>query len=506
MGRKGNKTTTQRRTSGVKTRLQKENFIKNNQVNQEISTTHINDSKILTFTVASQTETINNTDNPENFSDNSSLETSSQNSNSTDSSLNNEDSHSGIKMSSPKPQMLVGLITCFDGTKNTNIDNFLLQAEDLLNKTDYSPEDKVTILKCKITSLAKEKLMKDLSLFNETNLETFKTKLRLLFKPKLNFSSAQSQFNSVKQKPGQNLTDFLLEFNFAADQMIKIAGDEADSNKMTDQLKLSNFLKAIRSDISNELRKTCPTSFQEACATALKLEEGFSQTEFFEINNIQVQQNSETLNTLIKIHSETSEQVQSLVAEVNNLKLKLNTPYSKSEEKFCTFCKKKSHYVEQCWKKNGNRQIQTDNLENKKSFQNYTNNPQDNYRDNNFQAQRPNFQNQGGTYQNFGNYASGYQNYPPPGFYPTPYSPHFPYGNPMGDYYHPNSNQNYQTHHSARHNGFEGKNTQYKKRYRNDQFTQKDSNQTENNENKNRTGSNDNKQQHKNNANKAPEN
>lgn len=59
-------------------------------------------------------------------------------------------------MSSPKTQMLVSLINCFDGTKKANIDNFLLHAEDLLNKRDYSDESKVTIVKYKITSLAKE--------------------------------------------------------------------------------------------------------------------------------------------------------------------------------------------------------------------------------------------------------------------------------------------------------------------------------------------------------------
>lgn len=106
--------------------------------------------------------------------------------------------------------MLVSLINSFDGTKKVNIDNFLLHAEDLLNKRDYSDESKVTILKYKITSLAKEKLMKDLSLFNETNLETFKIKLRYLFKPKIDFCSAQSQLNSINQKPDQPLTDFFL--------------------------------------------------------------------------------------------------------------------------------------------------------------------------------------------------------------------------------------------------------------------------------------------------------
>lgn len=472
MTKRGNKGSVHRRSSGVKTRLQLKKFIENNQVNPENLSNKSSDSKNRISTTSSGNK-INNC-----YSD---------------------------KMALPKPQILVGLINCFDGTKNSNIDNFLLQAEDLLNKTDYSNEAKVTILKCKITSSAKEKLMKDLSLFNETNLETFKTKLRDLFRPKINFSSAQTQFNSVKQKPGQTLTDFLLEFNYAADQMIKIAGDEANTSKITDQLKLTNFLKAIRSDISTELRKTCPSSFQEACDTALKLEEGFSQSDFFEINNIQVQQNSETLNTLIKIHSETSEQVQSLVTEVNNLKLRLSNSHSEPETKFCTFCKKQSHYVEQCWKKNGNKYNQSDNSEDRKTFLNVQGNSEVNYQDNNFQVQRYKHQNYEGPYPNAGNYAYGYQNYPPPGPYATPYNPYPPFRGHMGEYNYFNPTPNYQAYNYTRHNGYKGENNQHKKKQRSDHFSQKDSRHTDNNDHKNRAGSSENKQ-HKKNPNKNAEN
>lgn len=132
--------------------------------------------------------------------------------------------------------------------------------------------------------------------------------------------------------------------------MIKIAGDEARSSKITDQLKLANILKAIWGDIPKELCKTCPACFQGAYDTALKLKEGFWQQISSKLITFKYNRNSEKLNTLNKIHATITEQEQYLITEVNYLKLWLNNPHSTSESKFCTYCKKKSSYIDQCWK------------------------------------------------------------------------------------------------------------------------------------------------------------
>lgn len=217
------------------------------------------------------------------------------------------------------------------------------------------------------------------------------------------------------------------------------------------------------------------------------------RTEFFEINNIQVQQNSEKLKTLNKINAETTEKVQYLVTEVNYLKLWLKNPHSTSESKFCTYCKKKSYYVGQCWKKNGNRHNQTDNSEDKITFQNYNNSSEDK----NFQTPRPNYQNDNGEYKTFEIMQKDIK-LSTTRILSCPVQTRAP---PIGVigviiiilFVIPTIRHN--TLHVTMHS--KG-NNQHKKKYRSDQFARKNSRQTHNNEHRNRTGPNGTKQQHKN--------
>lgn len=290
-------------------------------------------------------------------------------------------------MAAPTAEQLVGLIYSFDNKKETNINYFLLQFDNLIEQTNYGPSHKLTILKAKITGPARDRLMQDESVFLETDLKKFKEKLKELFAIKCNFSSAQNLFFGLKQNPNQSISDFIAEFNAAANIYIKKSGqDTAEQNntKFLDQMKLARFLDAIRADIGLEIRKNMPENFAEACKVALKLEEAYSQTNIQEINAIATSKETEILNKLDKLSSESADQIRTLVTEINNLKLRVKDRNEK-DNKYCEFCKRDTHDTQNCWFKDSHKNEKSEYRGNSYSpnrgFQNTQNRPyRHNYR------------------------------------------------------------------------------------------------------------------------------
>lgn len=161
--------------------------------------------------------------------------------------------------------------------------------------------------------------------------------MKELFSTKCNFGNAQNLFFNLKQKPNQTIQNFITEFNTMATTYIKKSGqaiNEDNDCKFLNNMKLVRFLDEIRTDISLEIRKNVPQNFQDAGKLALKLEDAYMHTNMQELNNIAASRETEILNKLHKLSLDSTEKMQTLVTEINNLKLKVN----EKEEKVKKFC------------------------------------------------------------------------------------------------------------------------------------------------------------------------
>lgn len=372
------------------------------------------------------------------------LNTNKNNKNTESCDTSEEEINIEFSMTAPTPEQLVGFIYPFDNKKENNINYFLLQFDNLIDQTAYNNAHKLTILKAKITGPARERLMQDESVFLETDLKKFKDKLRELFSVKCNFSSAQNLFFSLKQKPDQSISDFITEFNATANLYIKKSGqglNEQNNSRFLDQMKLARFLDAIRADISLEVRKNTPETFDEACKVALKLEEAYAQTNMQEINTFSASREADILHKLDKLSSESTEQIRTLVTEINNLKLRVEERTEKVN-KYCEFCKKDTHDTQDCWYKDKHKKINSGYRGNIYQNNNGFNNPQTRPYGGNFKQQegfrtryyQPNAKNN--EFYNYDpNYDAPYFYAPPPPMFTQ--HPHTYYYNTQGYIQHP---------------------------------------------------------------------
>lgn len=270
------------------------------------------------------------------------------------------------KMTTPSPESYISMIPYFDGKKESNIKNFLLQYDSVMETANLEPKAQLTILKAKLTGTARDRVMENDKVFNEKDLTSFKNKLREMFVPKFTFNEAEKTFTNIKQKPGQRMKDYVKEFNVAAEQYFSSteqAGDQ-NQNKFIQRLKLNKFLETIHPSISLDLRKKFHNSFEEACAEAIKLDEVYTHIEFSEINTLQptqmlqIQQTPQTyeeeslIDQLLKYQLDTNRQLNALAAKVNNLNLyENNAKYiPKQAEYYCKFCRNNRHTNPKCWK------------------------------------------------------------------------------------------------------------------------------------------------------------
>lgn len=336
--------------------------------------------------------------------------------------------NTNLIMEEPNLDTIISLIPIFDGKKLSDVEYFLTEFENLTKSKNLKEEAKLSILKAKLTGTAREKISQNKALIEEKKYEDFKKKLIELFKIKKSFAQAQADFFNLKQKVGQNLTSYLVEFNSVASLYTEKSNAEVNPNgnaKFLDLVKLTRFMDSIRPDLGMDLRKTFPENFEDACKTALKLEEAYDNIATDQINSLTSE--PQLIDKLIKLNVETAEQVKSLAQEVNNIKAKpvenLNT-----KSRFCTICKRSSHEEVNCWYNKANQTNTHHNQNNPHKFANNRGFHRAHYRNYN-QYGRQNYYSPVPDGNGFYTWFPNYQ--------PTPPPPHHPYNMPNDHYYNP---------------------------------------------------------------------
>ncbi|GBN30497.1 hypothetical protein AVEN_137180-1 [Araneus ventricosus] len=107
----------------------------------------------------------------------------------------------------------------------------------------------------------------------DNDFEDLVNKLRDKFSKQPDFEEAQKQFQNVRQKVSQSISDLADQVSLKTEKFINPNNDdEANLINLTQKLKLSKFIEALRPDIRLEIKKLGPKSFKAAVAMAKNVE------------------------------------------------------------------------------------------------------------------------------------------------------------------------------------------------------------------------------------------
>lgn len=261
-------------------------------------------------------------------------------------------------MSEPNLQNLLHTLPPFDGKKESNIEFYLKQFDELATKAKIQDEGlKLIILKTKLSGNAREFLISSPDLQNADKYDNFKQKLLERFQTTQTLESAQNVFMTIKQTPEQNISEFVNSFNNAASHYLTQSGnaDKPDAVNFLNLMKFTRFIDSIRPDIALEIRKSGAKDFNEAVDVAKRIERAFNSSNAEILNNTTSTSQKELCESLLNFTKSQTEQINQLQEELNNLKLAKSTE-QKSVEKFCAICKTKTHETEKCFYNKKNSQ------------------------------------------------------------------------------------------------------------------------------------------------------
>ena len=278
-------------------------------------------------------------------------------------------------MSEVNLHSLLNLLPSFDGKKESNIQFYLQQFDELATQAKINEDNiKLIILKTKLTGSARDYLINSPDLQNTTNYADFKQKLLDKFQISYSLEKAQNTFMTIKQTPEQNISDFVTTFNNAASHYLTQTGNDKkpDAVNFLNLIKFTRFLDSIRPDIALEVRKIGPKDFQEAVDIAKRIELALNSANAQSLNNMTHENNDKKFyETLIQLsNKETEDKINKMQEELNALKIQKQTNSTNNAEKFCDICKLKGkHDTNSCWfnLKNKKNNRQSKNMKSKQN-------------------------------------------------------------------------------------------------------------------------------------------
>ncbi|GBM06650.1 hypothetical protein AVEN_190870-1 [Araneus ventricosus] len=108
--------------------------------------------------------------------------------------------------------------------------------------------------------------------------ESLVKKLKDKFSKETDFEEAQKQFQNVRQKVSQSISNLADQISLKIEKFINPNNSEEDNLiNLTKNLKFSKFIEALRPDIRLEVKKLGPKSFKAVVAMAKNVENALSE-------------------------------------------------------------------------------------------------------------------------------------------------------------------------------------------------------------------------------------
>ncbi|GBM69946.1 hypothetical protein AVEN_13805-1 [Araneus ventricosus] len=251
-------------------------------------------------------------------------------------------------------QSLISSLTPFKGD-NENFHLFIKQFNAIAKLEKWGEAKKILVLKLNLKDEALKFLVSNPKLEEIDNFDSLVKKLEEKFCKKPNFEEAQRQFNNFLKKVSQFISDLAEQVSSTTDKFSNPNNSEEENIvNLTEKLKLSKFIEALRPDIRVEVKKLGPKTFKSAVAIAKNIDNALSDdgaelnvtdSGINQILSQQLSTNKQILELSEKVNAISSQNlcVNSLTEATNsnNVQSNLQSP--------CQICGKLNHNANNCF-------------------------------------------------------------------------------------------------------------------------------------------------------------
>ncbi|GBN95350.1 hypothetical protein AVEN_251738-1 [Araneus ventricosus] len=206
---------------------------------------------------------------------------------------------------------LVASLTPFKG-KEDSFDFFIKQLNDIARLKKWAEAKKILVLKLNLKDEALKFLVSNPKLEDISDFDSLVSKLKEKFCKQPNFEEAQRQFHDLKQKVSQSISDLADQVSLSTEKFVNPKGsEEKNLVTLTEKLKLSKFIEALRLDIRVEVKKLGPKSFKSAVAMAKNIDNAFSE------DSGEFNATDSGINQILSQQLDTNKQILELSERVN---------------------------------------------------------------------------------------------------------------------------------------------------------------------------------------------
>ncbi|GBO06387.1 Transposon Tf2-6 polyprotein [Araneus ventricosus] len=208
-------------------------------------------------------------------------------------------------------QSLISSLTPFKGG-NENFDFFIKQFIEIARLEKWGEAKKILVLKLNLKDEALKFLVSNPKFEELDHFDSLVKKLEEKFCKKPNFEEAQRQFNNLKQKVSQSISDLAEQVSSTTDKFSNPNNSEEENIiNLTEKLKLSKFIEALRPDIRVEVKKLGPKNFKSAVAIAKNIDNALSD------DGAEINVTDSGINQILSQQLSTNKQILELSEKVN---------------------------------------------------------------------------------------------------------------------------------------------------------------------------------------------
>lgn len=242
-------------------------------------------------------------------------------------------------------QGLISMLPPFSGTDEENVEYFVKSFKDIANAEKWPQSRQIPILRLCVRGKALQYLMENEKVKEASDLSEVLKLLQTKFAKKKNFEENQREFVKLKQVQGQSVKNLAEEIEQVTAKYVAIK-DQSNEQlvELANNLKLTKFLEALRTDIRVEVRKLGPRNFNEAVKMAKNVETALEDSNKSDFDSQKIVENLE-VNHIMQTQAHCNLVIENLKTEIESLKKQI----AKTEEKVtCHICNK-SHLTTACW-------------------------------------------------------------------------------------------------------------------------------------------------------------
>ncbi|GBN53012.1 Transposon Tf2-6 polyprotein [Araneus ventricosus] len=253
-------------------------------------------------------------------------------------------------------QSLISSLTPFKGG-NENFYFFIKQLNNVAKLEKWGEAKKILVLKLNLKDEALKFLVSNPKFEEIDHFDSLVKKLEEKFCKKPNFEEAQRQFNNLKQKVSQSISDLAEQVSSTTDKFSNLNNSEEENIvNLTEKLKLSKFIEALRPDIRVEVKKLGPKNFKSAVAIAKNIDNALSDdgaeinVTDFGINQILSQKlstNKQILELSEKVNAISSQNL--CVNSLTEAPATNSNNVQSNQQSPCQICGKLNHKANNCF-------------------------------------------------------------------------------------------------------------------------------------------------------------